>query len=714
MNFITIGKVRHVIGILFLFLTLPVIGTISSHQQHAIDSLKNIVATAQHDTTKINAYIAWDNLIYISDPKLDEELNEKIVALAEQNLDKESLTTQERLKYRKLLAHAVNCLGIIYVNKGEISKALDYYTRALQTRQVLNDKKGIAATLNNLGTVYQAQADNVKAIDYYTQSLKINEEINDRIGEANCLSNIGRIYKEMNDTTKAIDYQERSLKIRKSMGDKRGMAIAYSNLGTLLLDIGDEVKAMDYFQRYLSVSKMIGDKNNEALALLNIGFVYKKRKDNFQALEYFNQSLKLFENLENKWLISETMINIGNVYEQIGQSDKAIDFYKKSLSIAQANALVTPTKNATGYLSKIYKAIGNYKDAIAMQELYYQMRDSILNEKSQKEVIRQELKYNYEKQKTIDEKEHEKERAVSNERQQKQKIAIYLGIGIILLVLAFTAFALNRLRLTRQQNRIIKNQKNIVEEKQKEILASFTYAKRLQDAILPSAHYIQSQLAESFVLYKPKDIVAGDFYWLERKKDLLLFAVADGTGHGIPGAIISVICSNALNTAVLEFGITEPGKILDKARELVLENFAKSETDVKDGMDISLISIDFKTMEIKWSGANNPLWYVSNGQLIEIKANKQAIGKTDNPLPFTTHTIAYNKGDIFYLFTDGFADQFGGEKGKKLKHKTMKELLLVNATLPPIQQKECLDTAFTEWKGTLEQVDDVCVVGIKV
>lgn len=714
MNFISIGKVRYFVCILFLFLTLPIISNTSPHQQRTIDSLKNIITTATQDTAKINAYVAWDNLIYITDPKLDEELNEKIVVLAEQNLDKESLSAQERFFYRKSLAQAVNCLGIILFNKGEISKALEYYTKALKTRQELNDKKGIAGSFNNIANVYQTQADNGKAIEYYTQSLKIYEEIGDKSGEANCLINIGRIYREIGDNAKAIDYQERSLKIKETIGDKSGIASAYSNLGSMYLDIGDEVKSMDFFQRFLTVSREIGNKDKEALALVSIGYIYKKRQDNTQALNYFNESLKISEKIGNKKFIAHSLANIGDVYKQIGQSEKAIGFYNKALIIAQEEGFVATIKDASEALFKSYKAKSNFKDALTMQELYYQMRDSISSESSQREVIKQELKYNYEKQRALDEKEYEKQKAIAAEKEQRQKIINYFAIGIILLILGFTAFALNRLRLTRKQNKIIKQQKNIVEEKQKEILASFTYAKRLQDAILPSEHYIQSQLSQSFVVYKPKDIVAGDFYWLERKKDLLLFAVADGTGHGIPGAIISVICSNALNTAVLEFGLTEPGKILDKTRDLVLENFAKSDTDVKDGMDISLLSIDFKTNEIKWSGANNPLWYVSKGQLIEIKANKQAIGKTDNPLPFTTHTIAYNKGDTFFLFTDGYPDQFGGDKGKKLKHKTMKELLLANTHLPLTTQKERLETAFNNWKGTLEQVDDVCVVGIKI
>jgi serine phosphatase RsbU (regulator of sigma subunit) len=700
--------------IVLLFMQTNLIGQSAVPQKRTIDSLMEIINSASHDTSKIAAYIAWDNLIYISDPKLDEELNQKIVAAAEKNLKDVSLTSTEKFTFKKSLALALNSLGIIFYNKGESFKALDYYTRSLEIRTKIGDKKGIAATLNNLGTVYQGQAENDKAIDYYTRSLEINEEIRDQKGEANCLGNIGRIYQELADTLKAIDYQTRSLKIRESIGDKRGVAIAYSALGSLYTDMGNEAKAMKFFNRSLTVSEEIGDKNNIALALGNIGFVYKKIGASSEALDYLNRSLKIFEEIDNKRWIAASLNYIGDVYKMEGEIDKAIPFYKRALLIAQEGSLVSATRDAGQALYNSYKLNGNYKEALAMHELFVQMRDSILNETNQKEVLKQDLRYTYEKQRALDEKEHEKQMAVSAERAQKQNILIYAGTGSILLILGFTIFAFNRLRLTRRQNKEIEKQKNIVEEKQKEILASFTYAKRLQDAILPPEQYIKSMLSDSFILYKPKDIVAGDFYWMERKKDTLFLAVADGTGHGIPGAIISVICSNALNMAVLEAGLTEPGKILDKTRELVLENFSKSDMDVKDGMDISLISINFQAKEIKWSGANNPLWYISSGKLIEIKANKQAIGKTENPLPFTTHTIRYNAGDIFYLFTDGYPDQFGGPHGKKLKHKALKEMLLANHLYTPSEQKDKLDSSLQKWMGNLEQVDDICIIGVRI
>lgn len=257
-------------------------------------------------------------------------------------------------------------------------------------------------------------------------------------------------------------------------------------------------------------------------------------------------------------------------------------------------------------------------------------------------------------------------------------------------------------------------QKNIIEEHQKEIVDSITYAKRLQTAILPPDSYWKKYLPKSFVLYLPKNIVSGDFYWLESVNNLVLFAAADCTGHGVSGAMVSVVCSNALNRTINEFGITEPSKILDKTRELVLETFSKSESDIKDGMDISLCCLNTNNNELFWSGANNPLWYIRENNLYEIKGDKQPIGQNDNPKPFTTHKIELQKDDTIYIFTDGYADQFGGERGKKFMYKPLKELLLSIQNLTIQEQNEFLFENFINWKVDSEQTDDVLFIGFKI
>lgn len=257
-------------------------------------------------------------------------------------------------------------------------------------------------------------------------------------------------------------------------------------------------------------------------------------------------------------------------------------------------------------------------------------------------------------------------------------------------------------------------QKELVELKNKEITDSITYAKRIQEAILPSSQLVKTLLNDAFILYKPKDIVAGDFYWLEEKDGKILLASADCTGHGVPGAMVSVVCNNALNRTVREFNLDEPSAILNKVRDIVIDTFNKSGEDVKDGMDIALISYDKKTNILQFSGANNSLYLISGGNLQVLAADTQPIGKYAVVKGFTNHQVQLKKGDTFYIFTDGYVDQFGGEKGKKLKFQGFIELLLKLKNESMNEQHKHIDEFFMNWKGELEQVDDVCVIGVRV
>ena len=294
-----------------------------------------------------------------------------------------------------------------------------------------------------------------------------------------------------------------------------------------------------------------------------------------------------------------------------------------------------------------------------------------------------------------------------NQIRKTQTIIIIVFILFITMTLVI-ARALNQ---RNKFNHLLNKQNRLVESKNKEIMDSIQYAKRIQAAILPPPKIVMSYLTESFILYLPKDIVAGDFYWMEKVDNTILFAAADCTGHGVPGALMSVLCNNALNRAVREYKLTDPGQILDKTREIVIEEFEKSEEDVKDGMDIALCALEGN--QLRFAGANNPLWVIQEGVLTEIKGNRQPIGKFEHAIPYTTHHISLNKGNSFYIFSDGYCDQFGGEHGKKMKSLPFKNLLLTLQNQSMDVQRSTLERFFEEWKGSEEQVDDVCVIGVR-
>ncbi|MCD6065359.1 MAG: hypothetical protein K0S33_185 [Bacteroidetes bacterium] len=282
--------------------------------------------------------------------------------------------------------------------------------------------------------------------------------------------------------------------------------------------------------------------------------------------------------------------------------------------------------------------------------------------------------------------------------------------------------------LIQAEHAIVMHQKEEIEEKNNEILSSIRYAKRIQEAILPPGELLNELFKDHFVYYNPRDIVSGDFYWAkqvkltpetgsEPEKDLHLFALADCTGHGVPGAFMSLIGKNILEQSSIERSVNSPAQALDylNGRMLSSLNQKGGDQSIRDGMDIVIVAIDFATLTLEFAGANNPIYIIRGEELNSLKADKQPIGSLpEYTKPYTNNIFQLQKGDCIYLFTDGFADQFGGKDGKKFKYKQLQGLLLSIKDKPMPEQGKILDKRFQDWKGNLEQVDDVCVIGIRI
>jgi tetratricopeptide (TPR) repeat protein len=625
---------------------------LSTTDKAEIDSLKKVIATAKYDTTVINAYVDWDMIIYTSDPKLDLEITKKIEVICEDNLKKQ-LTLAEKNFFNNKLSYAYNSIGLVYSDFGNYSKAIKYAFKSLKIDEEDGNESGIASNYNNIGNIYSDQGDNDKAMDYYNKSIKIKEKLGNSQGISICLNNIGNIYSDQGNTDKALDYYFKCLKIDKENKDEEGIAITMQNIGSTYLDQGKNTKAMEYLENSLKLSREIG----------------------------------------NKSTISGVLNDLSRVYKAKGNYKKAIILNIEALSLSQEVDAIFQIQESSQSLYENYKKIGQLDKALEMYEISTETTDSIESKENQKVLIRQEIKSSYEKQKALDDVAHEKEMAISAEQEKKQKIIIYAVGGGLGLVILFSISIFNRLQVTRKQKLVIEekkkeveHQKDIIQEAHKEITDSIAYAKRIQNAILPPSKVVKEYLMKSFIL--------------------------DCTGHGVPGAMVSVVCNNALNRSVREHELTDPGKILDKSREIVIQEFEKSDEEVKDGMDIALCSLEGN--KLQYAGANNPLWVIRNGEILETKANKQPIGKFDNPNPYTTHKMELEPGDSIYIFSDGYIDQFGGEKGKKYKSKAFKDLLLSIQDKSMEIQKTFIDKTFKDWKGDLEQVDDVCVIGVKI
>ena len=576
-----------------------------------------------------------------------------------------------------------------------------------------------AAAYSNQGFYYD-QVGNIKeAIQSNLKALKIREEIKDTLGVAESYNNIASIFQQQEDLASALSYYKKAETLFESQNYSPGLINVYINIGFVHYSQEKYDSAQLYFEDGLNLAKELNDINAMGFALNNLASIYNKNGDYEKTESTYLESLKLREQVGWKSEIARSHQNLGRFYLNQKTVSKSLDHAHISYDLAQELNSPDILGDASVLLSDIYLAQGEFKKAYSYLTIYNEMKDSILSNETQKFTLKQQIKYEYEKQKAIDDKEYEKQLAISAEQEKKQQVIIYFTIGVLGLFILFSVLIANRLRITRKQKLVIEEQKTEVEKQKeiievthKEITDSIAYAKRIQNAILPPDKIVKQHLEKSFVLYKPKDVVAGDFYWIEHKEEKILFAAADCTGHGVPGAMVSVICNNALNRSVREHGLTDPGKILDKTCEIVLEEFEKSDEDVNDGMDIALCSLENDTLN--YAGAHNPLWVIRNGKIIETKANKQPIGKFDNQLPFTTHSFKLQKGDSVYIFSDGYIDQFGGPKGKKFKSKAFRQLLLSVQNEKMEKQKDIIDETFENWKGNLEQIDDVCIMGIKI
>ncbi len=660
--------------------------------------------TSQSDTNRLKAIydIAWAYLYVNPD---------SAILLAEKQLQLAQKTNQKKYE-----AIALKIIGGAFLNKDNSQKALDYLLKALKLNEDIGDKHGIGSCSNNLGAVYQYQSNYAKALEYYLKSLRISEELNDKKAIEACYSNIGLIYSSQHDYKNALDFHFKALQLCRFIGFKQGMATCYGNIGIVYGYKLDHVKALEYMFKSLKISEEIDDKNGIGSCYTNIGTLYMDESDYTKALEYDLKSLKIRKENDDRQGLGLCYNIMAELYNKLENCKVAILYCDSGLQIAKEISDIDLEREIYQNMATSYNKIGKYKEAYDYHVKYMEITDSIFNVDNTKQLGDLKTNFEVERKEAELKLKSEAEKAISNEEKKRQQFVIYAGTAILILVFIFAAFMFNRFKITQKQKRIIEKQKHLVEENQKEIIDSITYAKRLQLAILPADNEIKKHLPDSFIYYHPKGIVAGDFYWMEHLDDVTYIAAADSTGHGVPGAMVSVVCSNALNRAVKEFGLRDTGKILDKTRELVLETFAKSGEEIKDGMDISLCGINASTYKMQWSGANNPLLYIKNkgAELLEIKADKQPIGKTDNPNPFTTHLLELQKGDTIYLMTDGYPDQFGGDKGKKYKYKQLEDLLLANSGKSLEEQKNILSQSFNNWKGSLEQVDDVTLIGIRI
>ena len=738
------------ISVFFLFFS----AYIDAQNNHQTDSLMAVTEKMPDDTMKVNTLndLVWK--IKISD--FDNAVK----------YGTESYNLAEKLGYVKGIAFASKNIGAAYFYRADYEKAYQYYQKSLEAFEQTGYKKGIAIALRNLGNVFYQIGDWKQALDNYFKSLEIREEIGDKKGIAAVNDAIGLVYAsyKTDDFITPAKYHNKALKINKELKNKYGISTSYLYLGRLYYGkfTVDTLKtsadtAIMYLNKCRKISTELG--NVRYLTTIDdiLGQIYLSSQKYDSAYRYFSGSLDMKKQIGNTYGIVGSYIYLANYYATVGN----LLMSKKYLAIALKSARKINSRNQIkeiyGLFANVYYQLGDYKNSAEILKKYIVLKDSLQNEEKTKEMTQLAMQHEFDKKEKLRELE-EKKKAELQAEQDKRDRLVKLALTAGLVLMLFIAFIMVRnYRRKVKANQLLKemndeiSQKNAVLNQQKEeiqaqaenlqeaydkiekqhqnITDSILYAQRIQQAVLPPEKYFDELLSDYFILYKPRDIVSGDYYWARQKGNIKIVIAADCTGHGVPGAFMSLLAVSNLNEIVNnllnEKGENiKPANILNHLRNSIKKDLRQTgkDNEAKDGMDMSVCIINKNNNTLLFSGAQNPILIARNGTVTKYKADRMPVGIFyGEEKSFTDTLIETQKGDKIYMLSDGYTDQFGGEKGRKFMMKNFIKLIEEIHVKPMNEQGEIVDKVFEDWKQQYnkygksnEQTDDVLVMGFEI
>ncbi len=642
---------------------------------------------------------------------------------------------KESLGDKKGAISSQNNMGIIFYMQGKYDKALLTYNASLEMQEKMKDTVGIPNTLNYIASVHYFLSNYERALGYYLKALELYKNNNNKPGLSQAYNNIGIIYNVLNNLDKAFENYNNSLNIAIAIGAKDLITTCYNNLGTVLMDRKNYPKALEYFTKSLNLSRDLKMNEGIALNLEKIGQIFEVQNKLDEALIKFEEALSVQEKYGQVYNTANILNSMGSVLNRLNRSEQAIRCYDRALKMAKE----IKTKNLIADISFNYSVLlkkkKDFKKAFYYLTQYSSIKDSILNEDKNKSMAEMQIKFD------TDAKEKEivlltKDKNIENlkigeqsENIRKQRVTLYASAIGILLGMAFAFLLYKNYRekrkiniLLEKKNLAITIQKKKLEEKSKFISKSILFAKNIQNAILPPTATFAELFKDAFILFQPKDVVSGDFFWInsqeeqgkkKNKKEIFVSAI-DCVGHGVPGAFMSLHSYNLLERIIKDKKNSSPAVILDKLNNEVIETLNQKKdrySSAKHGMDLAMVKITGN--EIEFSGARNPLIIVTpKNEMKEIKADRMFIGGAIGN--FTNTNYMAEEGSMIYLYTDGYADQKGGSENRKYFSSVFKELLVSMASKNCVEQKQNLFKIFLDWKGNNEQLDDVLIIGIRI
>ncbi len=713
----------------FIFLIFPLFLNINLFaQNNTIDSLIIISKNNKNDSVKIEAII-----------KILQELSDLNSDTITRYWDNNQAYIKSKGTYKQN-ALSNRILGFYYRLTGNYKTALNLFFNNLLLAKNNNDTVRIASSNGNIGNCYYDLGENQKAIDYYNKALNIFEKINNINGLASVYGVIGNVYISIEQYENAIINYKKAKKFFKKLNSEFGIATCDMNIGIAYKNLEKYNEALTYFKNAEDNYTKLQYDAGLASIYGNKGNTYSHLGEYKKALSYQKKCLEATNKVGMKKNMTLCLNDIAKCYIDLNKPDKAIEFSLSSLDSCKKYSFSNMKAAIFNNLYFASKKKKDYKSALIYFEKYKKFSDSIfLNEKENninKLLTEFETK---EKNKEIEILNKDKKLRDETINHQKQ-ILTYLIIGIFIFVilsilllrmfiqkkkankaLTFKNNEVNQQKeeIETQKNEITK-QKKLVEKQHRKINDSIEYASNIQNAILPPNKFISKIIQNNFILFKPKDIVSGDFYWFAEKNNAIYFAAADCTGHGVPGAFMSMLGISFLNNIISSTNKDlSASEILDILKLKIIE--ALHQTDKKqeatDGIDIAICKINSERNLLEYSGAFNPLFILRNNEILTFEADNMPIGIYDfkkMTKKFTNNIINLEKGDLIYTFSDGYIDQFGGKKGKKFMIERFKKTLLEIQNLEMEKQKQYLSNTIKSWMGNYEQIDDILVMGIKI
>lgn len=655
-------------------------------------------------------------------------------------LAQKALQNSQKIKYSKGQGRAYQVIGIYYYIKGNYEKALQNYQTALPLLQKGKGKREIAWAYTNIGSVYKNQGNYERALENYYKSLQGFEQIKDMAGVGWALGNLGLIYGNQGNYEKSLEYHHKSLEVRQKIGFQPDIATAYTNIGTIYYQKKDYSQSLENHLKSQKIYETMGDKVNLAFACNYIGSIYTQTKDD-KALLYLERGLKLAQEVKSKSILANVQASLAQYYNAKNEPAKAQEYAHRALETSQDIGQIESIRNAAEQWSLASSQLGDYRKAYEGLALFKKMNDSLNNEENRKKALQRDFQYKEDKQKL----EQEKKDFAYKAQLRQERILLYASLAGFVLMLGVAFFALkayktkqkaNQLLAEQQQEILTQNeelhqsreeilaQRDFIEVKNKEleeynrqIKSSINAAMTIQEAILPFKGKLDTLLKEYFVFYKPKDIVSGDFYWLQAIEDKIMVAIVDCTGHGVPGAFMTLIGSVLLDKIVCSAHITSPAVILEKLHQEVVGVLKQKYTTNNSGMDLAIISLEKEGTEqtkIVFSGAKNNLMLLTANKIEEIKGVRRSIGGEQNlEISFVNETRTVHNGSIIYVGTDGLQDQ-NDKKRKPIGTYRLKEILRQICDLPLAQQKEELERILQKQLEGTTQRDDILFMGFRV